>query len=507
MRLALNADGVRRCEEAAVARGTTLPELMDRAGSAVAVEADSVAPEGRVAVVVGGGNNGGDGWVAARVLAEAGRDVVVLSLAKPDALPSPAREAAEAAVAADVHHLVEPSLDEVVLELAAASVVIDAVLGVGTRGTPRAPLAEVLEAMDDADAPVLAVDMPSGVDPDNGAVPGVAVHADVTATFGAPKIGQLLYPGAEYAGAVALVDIGLPDDVGAEGAIEMWEWPDLAFLLPLGGPLDDKRSRGRVLVVGGWPGMTGAACLAASAALRTGAGYVTVAVPEPSLGVVETKLTAPVKVALPVAADSGLGESGVDAVADLARHADAVVVGPGLGRADSTARGVRSLLKRLSLPVVVDADALWALHADIDALRARTAPTIITPHEVEAARLLGVSRDEVFSDRPAAARALAGGGVVCVLKGARTLVSDGERVVVTMTGGPGLATLGTGDVLAGMIGAELAQGLAPLDAAALAAHLHGAAGDAAEEALTQVCCTAEDVLTYLPEAVRSLLGE
>jgi len=253
--------------------------------------------------------------------------------------------------------------------------------------------------------------------------------------------------------------------------------------------------------------MTGAACLCASAALRAGAGYVTVAVPEPSMPVIEAKLTAPVKASLPVEADGGLGMAAADAVLALAERADAVVIGPGLGRSESTAQTVRSLLAELPIPVIADADALWCLGGEWRTIRSRSAATVITPHAGEAARLLRWSREDVVADRPTAVRTLSGHGTVCLLKGARTLVSDGERVVVTMTGGPGLATLGTGDVLAGMVGAMLAQRLDALDAAALAAHLHGAAGDAATATLTPVCCTAEDVLTYLPEAVRSLLGE
>jgi hydroxyethylthiazole kinase-like uncharacterized protein yjeF len=505
VRIALSAEQVRLAEQAAVRAGESLAGLMDRAGTAVAYEASALAPAGRIAVVTGAGNNGGDGWVAARLLRENGREVAVVALGDPSELPTPAREAAAAAIAAGVEWTRPESAAAMVPELGRAALVVDAVLGVGSRGAPRPPLAEALAVLDDVEAPVLSVDLPSGVDADTGAVPGVAVHADVTLTFGAPKAGMLLYPAAGHVGEVVVADIGLPAPDEAAGSLEVWDWEDLAFLVPIPDPADDKSTRGRVLVVGGSPGLTGAVCLAAHGALRAGAGYVTVAVPASSLQVVEAKLTAPVKTPLPLAGDGGLGPEAVEEVLSLASRADAVVLGPGIGRAESTGAAVRALIERLEVPVLIDADALWALGDDLSRVRGRTTPTVLTPHAGEAARLLGISRQALGEDRPGSARSLAGDGVVCVLKGARTLVAEGDRTAVTMSGGPGLASLGTGDVLAGVIGALLASGMGAYEAAVLGAHLHGAAGDAASDALTAVCCTAEDVLTYLPEAVRSLI--
>ncbi len=266
-----------------------------------------------------------------------------------------------------------------------------------------------------------------------------------------------------------------------------------------------KRTRGHVLIVGGAPGMTGAVCLAANAALRSGAGYVTVATPEPSLQVVEIKLTAPVKRAIPADASGVLCSSAVQAVLEAAEHADAVVLGPGAGRAPETVAALRALVERLTTPLVIDADALFALGGDLALVAGRAAPTVLTPHHGEAARLLGIEPDAIEADRPAAARALQRGSAVAVLKGPATLVAGDGRLSVNTTGGPALATLGTGDVLAGMIGALLARRVDPFSAAVLATHLHGAAADAASRALTPVCCTAEDVIGYLPEAFAPLL--
>lgn len=289
------------------------------------------------------------------------------------------------------------------------------------------------------------------------------------------------------------------------GAPERWSGSEYARLLRVPGRSDHKGTRGRVLVVGGAPGMSGAVCLAAMAALRSGAGYVTVAVPAPSMTVVETKLTAPVKMGLSADASGSLTECAADEILRAAEHADAVILGPGLGRSASTIRVVRELVALLELPLLIDADALFGLGDDLGTVEGRTAPTVLTPHAGEAARLLGVTREEIEADREGAVRTLAVGSATALLKGHGTLICSGGRTVLNPTGGPELATLGTGDVLAGIIGSLLAQGTAPLQAAALGAYLHGAAGEAAAQRLTSVCCTAEDVVAYLPEACRPLI--
>ena len=290
------------------------------------------------------------------------------------------------------------------------------------------------------------------------------------------------------------------------GQRESWSASDYARLVRPPRHDDHKGTRGRVLVVGGAPGLTGAACLAARGALRAGAGYVTVAVPALSLAIVEIKLTAPVKLGLPADDAGALTPGAVDALLEASLSADAVVLGPGLGRGAATAEVVRELVARITVPLLIDADALHALGADLSLVAARTAPTVITPHAGEAARLLGITRAEVDADRVGAARALAVGAVTVLLKGPSTLIATGDRLVVNPSGGPELATLGTGDVLSGIVGALLAQGTPALEAAALGAYLHGQAGSAAARELTPVCCTAEDVVAYLPEAFRPLLA-
>ncbi|MFA5843713.1 MAG: NAD(P)H-hydrate dehydratase [Coriobacteriia bacterium] len=487
-------------------RGVTLSALMARAGEAVAVEAAGLAPEGRIVLVTGKGNNGGDGWAAAARLHAAGREVRVLAFGLPDDLPRPAGEAAEAAIRGGVDWTAPQSAEELLLELRSAACVVDALFGVGFTGVPRDPYAAAIAVMSDVAAPILAVDVPSGVDATTGATPGPAVIAARTVCFSAPKTGLLLLPGAFFAGEVVVVDIGVPGDLVDEvGTLEVWDRGDYRELIPLAGLDAHKGSRGRVLVVGGSAGMTGAVRLACVGALRMGAGYVTAAVPVSVADIVDAGVVPAVVVGLPETDTRSIATGAVERIAALAERADAVVLGPGMSRHPETAEVARRLVRELSVPLVVDADALVALAADLSALSGREFRTVLTPHPGELASLLGVEVREVQADRVSWAGRLAVAETVCVLKGARTIVAGEGRQVVTLAGNPGLATGGTGDVLAGMMGTLLAQGLPALEAGALAAYLHGRAGDLAAGACTQTCMTAEDVPLHLPGAVAETL--
>lgn len=498
---ALTSAVMRDAETAAVRAGASLSQLMDRAGSSVAAHVLRSAPDGAVTVLCGGGNNGGDGWVAARELHSAGRDVSVWSVTDPAELPAPAKSAATEAIDAGVRwSRVGPDVRASVLS---APVVVDALLGIGARGAPRGEYAGLIAATNQSGGFVVSIDVPSGVDADTGRVEGEAVRADLTVTFAAPKQGCVLQPGASYVGRLVVADIGI--HVPADGgAIEVWDAEDYAALLRLPRWDDSKASRGRVLIVGGSPGLTGAACLAAEGALRSGAGYVTVAVPAPSLPVIEMKLTAPVKLALPTDEAGLLTAEALEVVIEAAERADAVVLGPGLGRTEGARDLALALVRSIDRPLVVDADVLHAL-GRLESAVLGSAASVITPHHGEAARLLGLLPAEVAGDRVAAARALSATATVAVLKGPSTLIAGSGRLIVNRSGGPGLATLGTGDVLAGVIGAMLAAGLKPVEAAATGAYLHGLAGDAAAAELTELSMTAEDVVAHLPHAVRHLL--
>jgi NAD(P)H-hydrate epimerase len=429
----LTAEETRRAEEA---HQGSLDELMERAGSAVADVVLRRYP-GSVTVVCGKGNNGGDGQVCARVLREAGREV----------------------------HVVEG-----VGDLGAPDVVVDALLGIGLHDAPREDAARMIDLVNACGRPVVAVDVPSGVNASTGEVPGVAVRATETVTFGAAKVGLAVAPGRHHAGSVQIAPIGLRPREHEHALV-----PASALLdVPAKTASSTKYSAGSVLVVGGSRGLTGAPMLAALAAFRADAGYVAVAAPESTIPILEARLLEAVKRPLQEDTAGRLLPRAADAIAEAAERADAVAIGPGLGRSDGTIELVRLLLERLELPVVLDADALWELEPFT-----RAAPTVLTPHSGELARLLGVDAREVDAHRlDAARRAAARYGAVVLLKGTDTIVTTPrEGALVASYGTPALATAGTGDVLTGIVAAFLAKGLEARFAAAAAAVAHGVAAE------------------------------
>jgi NAD(P)H-hydrate epimerase len=450
----LTADETRRAEEE---HQGSLGELMQRAGTAAAELVLRRFP-GRVTVVCGSGNNGGDGRVCARVLREAGRDVQVV---------------------------------EGVGDLGAPDVVVDALLGIGLRDAPREDAARMIELMNACGRPIVAIDVPSGVDASTGEVPGPAVRATTTVTFGAAKVGLAIAPGRLHAGHVRIAPIGLRPREHEHALV-----PASALLdVPRKTATSTKYSSGSVLVVGGSRGLTGAPVLTSLAAFRADAGYVTVAAPESTLPVLETALLEVVKQPLPEDAGGRLLPRSADVVLEAAEKADAVAIGPGLGRTDGTVELVRILLERLRVPVVLDADALWELEPFT-----RAAATVLTPHSGELARLLGIDAREIDARRLGAVRRAASRfGAVVLLKGADTIVAaPREGVLVASYGTPALATAGSGDVLTGIVAAFLAKGLEPRIAAATAAVAHGVAAELLDP---QPGAVASDLLPALQRAL------
>ncbi|MEN6430650.1 MAG: NAD(P)H-hydrate epimerase, partial [Coriobacteriales bacterium] len=356
MRYALTAAQIRKAEALATASGkVTMAELMQRAGSALAAEVMGRVPSGTVAVVCGKGNNGGDGWVAARILLESGRDVRVVSLVDPATLTGLAAEVASAAIAEGVawEHLEERS--QILERLERVAVTVDAVFGVGFSGAPRGVFALAIAAIEAASTPVVSADVPSGVDADTGRAPGPAVHADVTVTFSAHKIGLVQYPGAAYAGEVAVADVGL--DLGPTvepGACEVWEQDDYARVMPLPEPDAHKGTRGRVLLVAGSRQYAGAAVLAAAGAMRMGAGYAIAAVPECVIPAVQASLPHVIAASLPQTSNGSLAREAEVRIRELASEADAVVIGPGLTTFAETSALVRDLVATLTAPLLID---------------------------------------------------------------------------------------------------------------------------------------------------------
>ncbi|HZI90421.1 MAG TPA: NAD(P)H-hydrate dehydratase [Thermoleophilaceae bacterium] len=475
-------------------RGVPSLDLMERAGTGLARCVARVARPGRVRVVVGKGNNGGDGLVVARLLREEGREVDVLATvplgelrgdaaANLDALPGDPPEPLDAAA------------------LEGAGVVLDALLGTGFSGEPREPAAGAIAAINASDAPVVACDAPSGVDASTGEVAGEAVRADVTCTFHGSKVGLHVAPGAHHAGEVETIDIGIPR--GAPAPQRAGRISERALgLYPRRARDGSKFTSGVVVVAGGARGLTGAPTMAALAAQRAGAGYVQAAVPEPAELVLQLRLLEGMTRALPEA-DGGHTPEGVDVLVEMADRAGAVVLGPGLGRSEGAVTFAREAARRLELPLLVDADGLNAHAGELESLRERRAPTVLTPHAGELGRLLGRDSDAIEAHRLACAREAARlSGAVVLLKGDDTIVaSPGGLVAISPGGTPALATAGTGDVLSGLIGALLAKGLGAFEAAALGTLAHVRAGHAAAARHTADGVVAGDVIEALPQGL------
>jgi len=470
----------------------------------------------RVLALCGKGGNGGDGLAIARHLANRGADVQVIVLAKEEEIAGESLVNLRLAQKMNLPVLFAPNpvdVQNLAALFAFAEWIVDAIYGVGGKPAQSArdrahlpePAATAVNLLNPLGKRVLAVDLPSGLDADLGALSDPTVRADLTVTLGLPKIGLFVYPGAAAAGKVILSDLGMPPGVWAGMAENacLLTGAAIARRLPRRGPESHKGNAGRVLIIGGSEGMAGAACLAAAGAARAGAGYVTLALPKSSLPIAEAKLTEVVKRGLPSDRSGALTPAGVRELLSLAGESDAVVLGPGLSRAPGAASLASKLYQQVKCPMVVDADALNAMAAKGPSKAA--GPRVVTPHPGEAARLLKTTVDGVQGDRFAAAKALSKKwNAIALLKGARSVVSDGKTAFVNPTGGPSLATAGTGDVLAGVTGAFLAQGLAPLDAALAAAYVHGLAGDLAGAEAGPLSTVASDVAARIGAAMRSL---
>jgi ADP-dependent NAD(P)H-hydrate dehydratase / NAD(P)H-hydrate epimerase len=514
MRL-LTADEMRRLDRATIEGGFAPgAELMERAGAGVvaAMERRYGPPLGlRVLVLAGAGNNGGDGFVAARHLRAHGADVVVGLLGERERVRGDALAHLERMEAAGV--FATPLPDGTALAgLAAArdqwDFALDAVLGTGARGEPEglaAAAVEVLRDLDERGTHVIAVDLPTGVSADTGAIARRAVRADLTVTFGAPKRGHVLYPGRAFAGVLEIVDIGLVADVGDPAAFpfELAVEEEIALALPARDPRAHKGSVGRVLIAGGSPGLTGAVTLAARAASRSGAGYVQCAVPAGLNAIFEVKLTEEMTLPLPEGRSGALAAAAADAVLRHAGHVDALLVGSGLSLDGDAAALARRVVAESRCALVLDADGLNACAGQAGRLaRAGAPPAVLTPHVGEMARLAGLPAAAIEERRLDVCREWAmTWGCVLVLKGAPTVVSapDG-RSSVNPTGNAGMAAAGMGDVLSGVIAALLARGLDPWDAARAAVWAHGAAGDACARDVGPAGFTAGEVADALPAA-------
>ena len=493
-----------RATDAAAIEGLGIPggHLMERAGVAVARELMLAFEPESVVIYAGKGNNGGDGFVVARELFNAGVDVTVHAIAGRDAYRGDARLNLEIAekLGVEVVDGVAPVGD--------ADVALDAVFGTGFAGVAEGAAAEAIAAMNASAAAVVALDIASGVDASTGEINGPAVLADLTVTLHAPKVGHFVSPGDRCAGHVVAVPIGIPPACDEQADVFALTSDAVGLLVRPKTEADHKRSVGTVLVAGGSRGMTGAAAMAALGALRSGAGLVHCILPCDLVG--EKPYLEVINVAAP-----GEGRLGHDALAAIRAEMGrlkATALGPGMGRDDDTVALVRELVAvEPDVPLVIDADGLFALAADLELLAGRTAGTVLTPHEGELARLLGTTAAEVAAHRLASVREAARRGAATVLlKGNRTIVADPDGTAfVVPTGNPGLATPGTGDVLTGIIAGQLAKGLSATEAACLGAYVHGLAADmAVDTTVSTEGLIASDLFDFLPLAVeRLMLGD
>ena len=482
------------------------------------------------------GNNGGDGLVVARHLTNRGRqdacaprrkgnnrgrqdacapgrgyDVRTYLMAEPDRFTGDAlinlRIAQNMRLPMEFI-LSEAQLEEHKREIATSDLLVDAIFGTGLKGAVRGSAASVIDFLNSTGLPTIAVDLPSGLEASTGKVAGSCIQADLTVTMALPKRGLLLYPGADFVGDLKIVDIGIPPEVveSQNISVNLIQASDAAKLLPIRPRDGHKGTFGKVLVLAGSVGFTGAAAMTSEAALRVGAGLVTLGIPESLNAIMEVKLTEVMTQPLPETESQSLASGAHDAIMSLLDGANVVALGPGLSRVPETVALVQKLCREIRIPKVIDADGLNALAADKSALKDLSADTILTPHPGEMARLMGCSISDVQSDRIGAAQNLATeNGVVLVLKGAPTVIADPSGTVyLNSTGNPGLASGGTGDVLTGAIAGFLAQGLGATDAAILGVYIHGLAGDLAAAAQGEAGMLAGDVLHHLPKAIQQL---
>ncbi len=488
--------------------------LMENAGLALLQALERRWPEvsrGHVTILTGAGNNGGDGFILARHLWHRGTDVQVVMLATVGRLRGDARRAYEMARAYGVPMVsatTPQAWSRVAPVLQRTTVIVDAMLGTGLQRPASGVYADVIAAVNEVQKPTVAVDIPSGLSADHGQVLGPHISATHTVTFALPKRGLLTYPGAAAVGELDIIDIGIPQGAVAAEAIDvaMLEEADVRLLLPERQANAHKGSHGHVLVVAGSIGKSGAAVLASQAALRAGAGLVTLAIPAGLNAAMEVQLTEVMTLPVAESPTGCMAATAVDTIDAFMPNTSAMVLGPGLGVGPETKQVVQHLLQRTSVPVVLDADGLTLVAHDPQMLQTCPAPLILTPHPGELGRLLEMSPAGIQADRlEVALDFVRDTGVHLILKGAHTVIytPDGQRWI-NCTGNAALATAGTGDVLAGLIGALLAQGLSPLQSAQGGVYIHGLAGDRVRAGLGATGLIASDLIRELPRAMHGV---
>ncbi len=485
--------------------------LMEHAGTAVVRAIRQHFPEcQRIAVIVGKGNNGGDGLVVARQFAHAGQPVQIFLVSPPESFAGDALTNLQIAQNLNLpitSVLAEDKLEAAKSQIASVDLIVDSIFGTGLRGGVHGFIGDVITYINKTERPVIAIDLPSGLSADTGMAEGACIQASYTVTMGLPKRGNLIHPGATFTGKLEVADIGFPLSViDAQNIQISWTQPsDAARILPPRPIHSHKGTYGRVYVVAASTGMTGAAALTSTGALRVGAGLVTLGAPKSLNPILEVKLTEAMTVPLPETAEGSLAlEAKSHIIETVERTKSVLAIGPGLSQHPETVALVHSLICESNAPIVIDADGVNALSKSKGILSSLSPQTVLTPHPGEMARLIGGTVEALERDRIGIAQQFAQvHNVTLVLKGAPTVVARGNgEVWINSTGNAGMATGGMGDILTGLIAGLIAQKVSPFDAAVLGVYLHGLAGDIVAESIGMHGLMAGDVLNSVPKAIK-----
>ncbi|MCX5801428.1 MAG: NAD(P)H-hydrate dehydratase [Candidatus Eisenbacteria bacterium] len=488
--------------------------LMEKAGEGVLIVIENVVGDVRgksFAVLCGKGNNGGDGFVVSRLLREKGAHVTAFLLARADEVSGDASVNMHrfASMGGELRELTEVDLSkDLTPALGKSHFVVDAIYGTGFKGRTSGTAAQAIDLINFCGRTVFSVDVPSGLDCDTGRSEGNCVKAHATATLALLKKGLVFYPGRKFAGEISLADIGIPNECVEEEEIELELTDNLLAKdwFPTREPDVHKGDCGKIAVVGGSVGLTGAVALCSMAAVRTGAGLVTAAIPESLNDILEVKMTEPMTRPVPETEERTLSIEAKDEILRLVESCDVLALGPGLSRHSESAALARAIVSSVTKPIVLDADGLNAFAGHTELLAESGQRLIITPHVVEMSRLSGEEPDTVLRDRVGAAKRFSARlGIVVLLKGAPTVIAQPNGTTyVNPTGNAGLASGGSGDVLTGIIAGLLGQGLSPVRAAALGAYLHGLSADVAKEKSGEEGMIASDLIECIPEAILRL---
>ena len=486
--------------------------LMENAGLRTLEVIEEILGETKnrmIVILAGKGNNGGDGLVIARHLINSGAVVETYLTGEVEELTQDSRINYEILLkmGARIFPLSsEKDLDLLMLSLMNADLIVDALYGIGFKGSLNQFDSRLVKMVNWCRAPVVAVDIPSGVEADTGRVNGDAIKASHTVTFALPKIGLVLEPGKEYVGTLSVADISIPAVLLEDKTIKtnLISEAMLSALIKPRSANSHKGTYGHALLVGGSPGMVGAVMMSSQAALRTGAGLVTAAVPESLTAVVDSSLMEVMTAPLGQTGQSAIALEALPAIENLLGTVSVCAVGPGMSRYPEAGAIVRHILERSGVPLVIDADGLNALENDVTVLKDRQVPIVLTPHPGEMARLTGKTIEEIQSHRLEIAQTFAEEwGVTLVLKGNKTIIANPSgEVYINISGNPGMATAGSGDVLTGIITGLIAQGLKPQDAAFAGVYLHGLAGDLAAQIKGEPGLIAGDLISCIPEVLK-----